>query len=95
MQIGARVMAVVDQHQLSGAIYGFSAWAGRGVLDRLRGLMINPGTEDENDILEAGLEIIEGWLEQYLVPAPLPQIVHNSTGEPLLLHTDPLRRSVT
>jgi len=32
--------------------------------------------------------IIEGWLSQYLRPAPLPNIVHSATGEPLVFTTD-------
>ena len=96
MQIGARVMVAGARHQLSGAIYGFSSWAGRGVQERLRDLLRDSQAEqeegepeqDENDILLASLEIIESWLEQHLLPAPLPQIVHSSTGEPLLLTTD-------
>ena len=88
MQIGARVMQVAGQHQLSGAIYPFAAWSGRAVLDRLRARMTEPGDPDEYDVLEVGMEIMDGWLEQYLVPAPLPEIIHSSSGEPLLFHTD-------
>ena len=88
MQIGARVMQVAGQHQLSGAIYPFSAWSGRAVLDRLRARMTEPGDPDEYDVLEVGMEIMDGWLRQYLVPAPLPEIIHSSSGEPLLFHTD-------
>ena len=87
MQIGARVMQVAGQHQLSGAIYPFAAWSGRAVLDRLRARMTD-GELDEDGILEVGLEIMDGWLEQYLRPAPLPQIIHSSSGEPLLFHAD-------
>ena len=88
MQIGARVMQVAGQHQLSGAIYPFSAWSGRAVLDRLRARMIEAGEPDEDDALEVGMQIMDGWLEQYLVPAPLPEIIHAASGEPLLFHAD-------
>ena len=88
MQIGARVMQAAGQHQLSGAIYPFAAWSGRAVLDRLRARMTEPGDPDEYDVLEVGMEIMDGWLEQYLLPAPLPEIIHSSSGEPLLFHTD-------
>ena len=88
MQIGARVMQVAGQHQLSGAIYPFTAWSGRAVLDRLRARITETGEPDEYDVLEVGMQIMDGWLEQYLVPAPLPEIIHGSSGEPLLFHTD-------
>ena len=88
MQIGARVMQVAGRHQLSGAIYPFTAWSGRAVLDRLRARFTETGEPDEYDVLEVGMQIMDGWLEQYLVPAPLPEIIHGSSGEPLLFHTD-------
>ncbi len=91
MQIGARVMQVAGQHQLSGAIYPFAAWSGRVVQERLRGRMtepVEPDEPDEYEVLEVGMEIMDGWLEQYLMPAPLPEIMHGASGEPLLFHTD-------
>lgn len=88
MQIGARVMEVAGEHQLSGAVYPFSAWSGRDVQGALRDLETEFAAHDEDDILMFGLEIIESWLAQYLVPPPLPDIVHSATGEPLLFVTD-------
>ncbi len=88
MQIGARVMEVAGQHQLSGAIYPFSVWGGRAVQDRLRALMAGTRADNQAGISMLGHEIIEGWLQQYLVPAPLPQMVYGATGEPLLLVTE-------
>ena len=88
MQLGARVMEADGQHVLSGAIYPFSAFDGRAVLDRLQTLAMQPGPHVEDDILMAGLEIIESWLAQYLAPAPSPQIVHAASGEPLLFVTE-------
>jgi Protein of unknown function (DUF2384) len=34
------------------------------------------------------LTVIKGWLAQHLRPAPLPNLVHGHTGEPLLFTTD-------
>ena len=88
MQIGARVMEAGGGYQLSGAVYPFSLWAGRSVLARLRESGAVPGPHGEDDVLMIGLTIIEGWLAQYLKPAPLPDIVNSATGEPLLFTTD-------
>ena len=88
MQIGTRLMAVGGGHQLSGALYPFSAWAGRALMERLRDIGIGSGTLDEDDKMMLGLMIIEDWLAQFLSPAPLPQIIDSSTGEPMLFTTD-------
>ena len=88
MQVGARVMQVGGQYQLSGAAYMFSAWSGRAVQERLRKRMTEPGEPDENEILEVSREIMDDWLEQFLMPAPLPEIMHGASSEPLLFHTD-------
>ena len=88
MQIGARVMEVGGRHQFSGAIYLFSAWGGRAVQATLRDLAAAPSAHAEDDISSAGLIIIEGWLAQFLVPEPLPDIIDHHSGDPLLFTTD-------
>jgi len=88
MQIGARVMEAGGQQQFSGAMYPFSAWSGRAVQARLRDLVATPSAHAEDDIFSAGLIIIEGWLAQFLVPEPLPDIIDSHSGDPLLLTTD-------
>ena len=88
MQIGARVMDAGGQQQFSGAIYAFSAWGGRDVQTRLRDLEAAPSAHAEDDIFSAGLIIIEGWLAQYLVPEPLPEVIDHYSGDPLLFTTD-------
>ena len=88
MQIGARVMEVAGQHQLSGAIYPFSIFGGRAVQNQLREAQAAGNAHDEDDVLMTGLSIIDGWLAQYLAPAPLPEIVYTATGEPMLFVTD-------
>ena len=69
-------------------MYPFSAWAGRALLERVRSLGIAAGTLDEDDKMMLGLMIVEDWLTQFLRPAPLPQIIDSSTGEPMLFTTD-------
>ena len=87
-QFGARVMAVGGRHQFSGAIYPFSAWAGRDVQAKLRELVAVPNLHEEDDILMAGLRIIDSWLAQHLRPEPLPDIINRHSGEPLLFISD-------
>jgi hypothetical protein len=88
MKLGARMMEVDGQHQLSGAVYPFPAWAGHAVHEKLRAVRGDALASGEDDRMMAGLTIIDSWLEQYLVPAPLPQIIHGATGEPLIFITD-------
>jgi hypothetical protein len=88
MQIGARLMEVNGRHEFSGAVYPFSGWAGRDVQAELRALAANPSRHEEDDILMAGLAIIEGWLAQLLLPEPLPAIIDHHSGEPLLFISD-------
>jgi len=88
MHIGARVMEVAGGHQFSGAMYPFSMLSGRAVQEELRTVLEQPSQHEEDNVLMIGLLIIKGWLAQYLRPAPLPNIVHSATGEPLVFTTD-------
>jgi hypothetical protein len=73
---------------LSGAIYPFTSPAGRATQERLRWQLEHPSRHEDDNVLAVGLAIIEGWLEQFLRPAPLPTLVHAATGEPLVFTTD-------
>jgi hypothetical protein len=88
MQIGARVIAVGERHQFSGALYPFTTWAGREVQAELRELAAAPDGHEADDVLLAGLTIIESWLAQHLLPEPLTQFIHQSSGQPLLFISD-------
>ena len=88
MQLGARVMQVAAGHQLSGAVYPFSSWAGREVQNRMRALLVDVGPDEEDLAMGLGLEIIDGWLAQFLHPKPLPKMMHAHTGEPMVFITD-------
>lgn len=88
MQIGARVMQVGEQHQLSGAMYPFSTFSGSAILARLREIGRRSRGHIEDDAFAGGLTIIAGWLEQYLLPPPMPDLIDSHTGEPVLLTTD-------
>jgi hypothetical protein len=86
--LGCRVMELPGQHQLSGAIYPFSMLSGRRMLEELRVLQADADEAGDDDPMLMGLAIIDGWLEQYLAPPPMPEIMDASTGEPLVLTTD-------
>ena len=88
MQIGARVMAVAGGHQLSGAVYPFAMLSGRAVHEDLRAVLAHPSPHAEDNAMMVGHRIIVGWLAQHLCPAPLPDLVHVATGEPLVFISD-------
>ena len=87
-RIGARVMEVEGQLQLSGAVYAFSPAAGYALHDELRALLADLGAADEDDAALISLTVMERWMAQFLLPAPLPDIIHSHTGEPLVFITD-------
>ena len=86
--IAARVMEVQGQFQLSGALYAFSPAAGNALREDLRTGLVDLGAPDEDDALQISLTVMEHWMAQFLLPAPLPTIIHSHTGEPLVLITD-------
>ena len=99
MCIGARLMTVDGQHQLSGAVYPFSRL---GAQATLRALLAGEDEdfeasdedpsddehEPDDDPMLTGLTIIDCWLEQLLLPPMIPDIVDASTGDPLVPTTD-------
>ena len=86
--IGARVMAVGDGQQLSGAVYPFSMLAGPRLQQRLHDLAAQPSHHAEDDAMRVGQAIIATWLAQYVQPPTLPDFVHAASGEALLFTTD-------
>jgi hypothetical protein len=52
----------------------------------LAGFGLKLHVDNQRDLFE--LEIARAWLDQWLTPAPLPQIQDASTGDLLLLVTD-------
>ena len=100
MLMGARIMEVaagegIAGHlELSGAIYPFSKLAEAPVLAQARQVLAGSAelkldVDNQRDLFE--LEIARAWLDQWLAPAPLPQIQDASTGDLLLLVTDHYR----
>ncbi len=100
MLMGARIMEVAagagmaGHLELSGAIYPFSKLAESAVLAQARQALAGSAelklhVDNQRDLFE--LKIARAWLDQWLAPAPLPQIQDASTGDLLLLVTDHYR----
>ena len=87
-QIGARVMEVQGQLQLSGAVYAFSPAAGHALHGRLRALLAEFGAAQDAATLPLSRIVMKRWMAQFLLPAPLPNLIHTHTGEPLVFVTD-------
>lgn len=90
MRIGCRVMRVKEHFELSGAAYPFSMLAGQAVVDRLRATAEEFGhLPDLANTL--GMTIMSAWLQQFVVPPPMPTLMDAHSGEFLLLLTDHYR----
>jgi hypothetical protein len=100
MLMGARIMlaqsgAGSDAHwELSGAIYPFSKVGEAPVLARVGRVLdgaakLELHDENRRDLVE--MEVARAWLDQWFEPAPIPQVLDASTGEPILLVTDHYR----
>lgn len=87
MLIGCRVMTVGEHLELSGAIYPFSMLAAAGALADARAAHDAEVHPDDRPYM-LGRAVARAWLRQMLMPAPMPQMVDASSGEPLLLVTD-------
>ncbi len=86
MQIGARLMRVGEQWQLSGAIYGYSMMEGRALVKELRVVMQQPGHAEDIEYAVA-LTIFREWLAQFFIEPELPEVIDQYSGEPLKLST--------
>jgi hypothetical protein len=83
-------MRVGDHFELSGAIYPFSTLHGPEVLARLCATSEEFGHLPEL-AQEQGLVLIVAWLQQYVAPPPLPTMIDQHSGEPILPITDHYR----
>jgi hypothetical protein len=90
VHLGCRVMRVGDHFELSGAVYPFSMLHEPVVLARLRAIGGEVGHLPEL-AQEQGLIVITTWLEQFLAPPPLPTMIDQGSGEPIVPITDHYR----
>lgn len=92
MKLAARIVAVGDRHELSGAVYPFSALYVPALVAELRQDTEDLAEEYSDDLPEAISETIRRhWLMQYLRPAPLPTVVDTHSGDIMLFVTDRYR----
>ena len=89
MLMGCRVMQLPGHHELTGALYPFTALAAPSVTQAVREAAF--GAQPGNPRRLAGLTIMRAWFSQFVQPPAMPQLVDAQSGEPLLLVTDHYR----
>ena len=90
--MAARILPVDDHHELSGAVYAIPRQRSFDLIDELRNELQGLAPDDVTDVKEILSVIIPAhWLEWFIQPLEIPQIVDRSTGEPILLITDHYR----
>jgi SEC-C motif/Protein of unknown function (DUF2384) len=93
MLIGTRILAVGQQHEMSGSIYPFALGVAPEVTGAVRA--IDHEGADEGDAAtrreHVSLEIMRRWARQFTEPVRLPKIMDAASGEPMLLITDHYR----
>ncbi len=80
--IGARVLAVRNDWQMSGALYVFGKAAGREAMAVLRDLAQRPSKHVGDDVFATGVMIIQYWLAQFLEPPDTPSFARATSDEP-------------
>ncbi|MHB8947834.1 MAG: SEC-C metal-binding domain-containing protein [Rhodoferax sp.] len=90
MHLGCRVMRVGEHFELSGGAYPFSMLHGPAVAERLRATDAEfghlPGLAHEQ-----GRVLMATWLQQFVAPPPMPQMIDHYSGEPIVAITDRYR----
>lgn len=92
--LGARTVEVGDQLELSGAVYPFTTLHTQSLLGILPNLLEDlraEGLTPAEFDFEVAHWLVEQWFAQITLPAPVPQFVDASSGEPLMLTTDHFR----
>jgi len=89
--IAARILPVKDHFELSGAMYSFSRHRSLDLLKELKGELEN--VEPDSPLAKEITSVIIPyyWLELFLEPFEMPQLIDHVTGEPLLFVTDHYR----
>ena len=85
--LGCRILRAGNHFEMSGSAYLFTLLTGPGVLLRLRehGQALGQQLDAPRKI---GLMMMAEWLQQWLVPAPMPTLIDHYSGEPLKMITD-------
>jgi SEC-C motif/Antitoxin Xre/MbcA/ParS C-terminal toxin-binding domain len=86
--IAARILPVDEHHELSGAVYTIPRHRSFDLIAELRHELqgLAPNDAEVKEVLSVIIPAY--WLQWFIRPFEIPQIVDHSTGEPLLLITD-------
>jgi len=88
--LGCRILRAGDHFEMSGSAYLFSLLTGPRVLS-----LVREHQEAFGHQLDAqrsiGLIIMLEWLQQWLKPAPMPNLIDHYSGEPMKMITDHYR----
>ena len=87
MMMGARVMLVQDHHELSGAVYPFSIIAGQDTVSRLQEVADELGHLPDL-AQELAWTLMSSWLQQYVAPMCMPDMIDSYSGDPMVSITD-------
>ena len=87
MMMGARVMLVQDHHELSGAVYPFSIIAGQDTVSRLQEVADEFGHLPDL-AQELAWTLMSSWLQQYVAPMSMPDMIDSYSGDPMVSITD-------
>lgn len=88
--LGCRILRVGDHFEMSGSAYLFTLLTGPGVLSRMREHRQAFGQQLDAPRKIGQMMMVE-WLQQWLVPAPMPTLIDHYSGEPLKMITDHYR----
>ena len=87
MMMGARVMRVQEHHELSGAVYPFSIMAGQDTASRLQ--EVDDAFGHLPDLAqELAWTLMSSWLQQYVAPMSMPDMIDSYSGDPMVSITD-------
>ena len=87
MMMGARVMRVQEHHELSGAVYPFSIMAGQDTANRLQ--EVEDAFGHLPDLAqELAWTLMSSWLQQYVAPMRMPEMIDSYSGDPMVSITD-------
>ena len=88
--LACRIVRAGDHFEMSGSAYLFGLLTGPGVLSRLREHQQAFGQQLDGP-RKMGRMIMREWVQQWLVPAPMPTLIDHYSGEPMKMITDHYR----
>jgi len=88
--LGCRLLRSGDHFEMSGSAYLFSLLTGPRVLSLVREHQAAFGHKLDAP-RSVGLIILLEWLQQFLKPAPMPNLIDHYSGEPMKMITDHYR----